>query len=392
MIRKKKSILFVRPDFHCSFFLRDEFRKNGWKADIYVQSDYPNHLLYCQEDILRAPLHIENSTQSKFLMLINEVTLAMWWHFRFLRYEYHLYYGRPPIFFNFLERIGFLNRLFKKGFLWELWIAKKLGIKLLYIPTGCHDNDLKITWSEFDGGSVCGNCGFSERCDDNANALNFSRVNRFFSFAIGNDAEAKKSKEIVEKIIKYKSIDLNLWAPDIDIPEEHRLDTTSNIRILHGSQLSKSGRLQGGKNIKGSPFVLEAIEKLQAEGFPVEYLYIDDKASSHMRYYQAQADIVVEQLIYGWWGSTAVEAAALGKPVVCYLRPSWKNAFFKNFPEYESLPIVEANTRTIYDVLKSLVVDSRLRKMRGAESRRFAERHFDPRRNAHSLIRLLESI
>ena len=39
-----------------------------------------------------------------------------------------------------------------------------------------------------------------------------------------------------------------------------------------------------------------------------------------MRYYQVQADIIVEQLIYGWWGSTAIEGM-LGKPVTVILIP-----------------------------------------------------------------------
>ena len=48
---KRKSILFVRPDYHCSFFYRDEFLKKGWKADIIVNHDYPDDLLYSNKNI-----------------------------------------------------------------------------------------------------------------------------------------------------------------------------------------------------------------------------------------------------------------------------------------------------------------------------------------------------
>jgi glycosyltransferase involved in cell wall biosynthesis len=138
--------------------------------------------------------------------------------------------------------------------------------------------------------------------------------------------------------------------------------------------------------------VLAAIEQLKSEGHAVDYMYISDKPSNQMRFYQAQADIVVEQLIYGWWGSTGVETMALGKPVVCYIRPSWKELFLSLYKEHEDIPIVEADTQTVYESLKRLVVDADYRKQKGMESRLFAERHFNPKENTKSLIQILEKL
>ena len=137
---------------------------------------------------------------------------------------------------------------------------------------------------------------------------------------------------------------------------------------------------------------MEAIERLQNEGHSIEYFFIQDKPSNQMRFYQAQADIVVEQLIVGWWGSTFVETSALGKPVICYLRPSWKEFFFKTFPEYKTLPVIEADTKTVYDSLKKLVVDHDFRRMQGIESRKFAEQHFSVQKNTQSFIKYMESL
>ena len=111
-----------------------------------------------------------------------------------------------------------------------------------------------------------------------------------------------------------------------------------------------------------------------------------------MRFYQVQADIVVEQLLSGIWGSTGVETMALGKPVVCYLRQSWKDYFFESFPEYDSLPIIEANIENIYDILKKLVIDEAYRLQKGKESREFAINHFNPTKNTIGLINLLNSL
>jgi hypothetical protein len=197
---------------------------------------------------------------------------------------------------------------------------------------------------------------------------------------------------MVDKPVKYKAIDLNLWRPGMEIPAEHLLPPTQNLRILHSAYLEKSDRTWEGRNIKGSPYVVAAIEQLQAEGYPVEYLYISNKPSNQMRFYQAQADIVVEQLIYGWWGSTGVETMTLGKPVVCYLRPSWKEHFLSTFPEYTDVPAINASTTTIYEELKKLVVDADYRKQKGEDSRRFALQHFDPAKNTRAFIQILEKL
>ena len=384
---RKKSILFLRPDYHCSFFYRDEFRKLGWKADIFLSPGYPENLLYSNEDVLQAPKL--SGTRFRPIRWLNHIMMLLWWLTQFWRYEFHLYYGRPPL-FNFMEEHLGWTRLLGKNFLVELWFAKLFGVKLIFLPTGCHDDESKENFTKLDKGNVCGNCGYWNKCDDALNNLNFTRIGRFFDMQIG--VGAINSTQFQMTHMKYKSIDLNLWQPILTVPPEHQLVASDKIRILHSAYLGKSGRDWQGRNIKGSPFVLAAIERLKQEGHPIEYYFIENKPSNQMRFYQAQADIVVEQLIYGWWGSTGVETMALGKPVVCYLRPSWKTFFLKTFPEYDSLPIVEADTNTIYDVLKKLVTDADYRRRKGEESRRFAEAHFDPEKNAKAFAKLLEAL
>ena len=124
----------------------------------------------------------------------------------------------------------------------------------------------------------------------------------------------------------------------------------------------------------------------------MEYFFISNKLSNQMRFYQAQADIIVDQLIYGSWGSTGLEAMALGKPVVCYLRPTWKAFFLKMFPKVKDLPIVEADTDTIYNVLKKLVTVPSFRARKSLESRRFAEELYDVKKNTKELMNILQTL
>lgn len=385
-MRARKSVLFVRPDYHCSFFYRDALRESGWKADIFVNPGYPQSLLYSDSDILKT---FQIKSKNLLPKIFNRILLIFSWLAFFWRYRYHVYYGRPPVIPPIRGNLG-LKKLFGKNFVFELWLAKLFKIKLIFLPTGCYDDESKENYSKLDNGNVCNNCGFWDRCSDQLNNLNFSRIRRYFDMNIG--VGAINSSQFPMTHMKYKSIDLDLWSPDIVIPKEHLLPSTKKLRILHSAYLEKSGRNWKGRNIKGSPFVLEAIERLQNEGHSIEYFFIQDKPSNQMRFYQAQADIVVEQLIVGWWGSTFVETSALGKPVICYLRPSWKEFFFKTFPEYKTLPVIEADTKTVYDSLKKLVVDHDFRRMQGIESRKFAEQHFSVQKNTQSFIKYMESL
>lgn len=382
---KNKSILFICPDYHCSFLYRDELRRLGWKADIYVSSEYPEKLLYSEQDILRAPKLNSNHSVSIY---INFLLRSLYILLLLPRYKYHFYYGAINQ-IDFLENKLGLNEIFGDGFSLFLWLQKLFRRKVIHVGSGCLEEETRKNFSKLDDGNVCDNCGWgSVVCSDEKNITKFSSIRKYVDLSVGMGS--LDSSQFRATHFKYKVIDLDLWHPNMDIPKQFKLPVTDNLRILHS--FFKENRENDGLNIKGSPFVLDAIDRLKQEGHKLEYMYITDAPSKYMRYYQVQADIVVEQLIYGWWGSTFVETSSLGKPVICYLRPAWKRYFLKTFPEYDELPIVEANTKTIYDVLKNLVTDHEYREERGRKSRQFAKQHFDSKKNALAMAELLRKL
>jgi len=99
-----------------------------------------------------------------------------------------------------------------------------------------------------------------------------------------------------------------------------------------------------------------------------------------------QADIVVDQLLLGVHGIFSVEAMALGKPVLCYIRDD----LVEKYPS--DLPIVNANPDTIEVELEKLLVNPQLRTEIGKRSREFTERYHDSRVVARKLIKLYESL
>ena len=383
----RKSILFICPDYHGAFLYRDTLRHMGWRVNVYVPEQFPEKLLYSEQDVISLPKRPTHSGQWPILFFLARIwyyILKSFWLIRHIfTYKYLFYYGD-------LTPIPLLMRnKWKHPVSCTLALAKFFGIKIIVSPSGCMQQETKENFMKLDEGNVCGNCGWSkETCNDERNNSNFDLVRRYADMMVGFGE--MDSSQFKMTHFKYKSLDLDLWKPDLEIPEEHRLPKTTKLRILHS--FIKENRENNGKNIKGSPSILSAIKQLKAEGHQVEYLYVNDIHIRDMRYYQVQADIAVEQLIYGWWGSTGVETMALGKPVVCYLRPSWKEFFFKTFPEYTALPIVEANTQNIYKVLKELVENKKYREKKGRESREFAEQHFNVKKNAKELVSVLEKL
>ena len=105
-----------------------------------------------------------------------------------------------------------------------------------------------------------------------------------------------------------------------------------------------------------------------------------------VRFVQVQADIVVDMLTFGWFGSNVREALMLGKPVVCYLRPEWLERMRGEIPSYiDELPVVSATPETVEDVLKDLVEHPEKRRELSERGRRFALRWHSAKAGARRL-------
>jgi glycosyltransferase involved in cell wall biosynthesis len=121
---------------------------------------------------------------------------------------------------------------------------------------------------------------------------------------------------------------------------------------------------------KGSEHVIAAIEGLDADLELVEGLHHDQA----LERYRA-ADIVVDQLNAGWYGLFAIEAMALGKPVVTFLHDE---ALRRTEEAFDTrVPIVSATAETLRETLRPLVADAARRRDLGAASRAYVERVHD---------------
>jgi hypothetical protein len=76
------------------------------------------------------------------------------------------------------------------------------------------------------------------------------------------------------------------------------------------------------------------IERLRGEGMALELIEPTGIPNKEVRFLQAQADIFLDMLTYGWFGANIREAMMLAKPVICFIRPEWLESLREEIPEY----------------------------------------------------------
>ena len=130
---------------------------------------------------------------------------------------------------------------------------------------------------------------------------------------------------------------------------------------------------------KGTRHVIEACAQL-----PVELELVENLPHDEARERYARADIVVDQLNAGWHGVFALEAMALGKPVVGHLKPDVVDRSAEAFGV--RVPIVPATADTLVEALVPLVESPARRRELGAQGRAYVERVHDPARMADRLL------
>jgi glycosyltransferase involved in cell wall biosynthesis len=136
---------------------------------------------------------------------------------------------------------------------------------------------------------------------------------------------------------------------------------------------------------KGTDAVIAACAAL-----PVDLEIIEGLPHREARRRYEAADIVIDQLKVGWYGVFAIEAMALGKPVICYLHEDALRETERAFKT--NVPVLSATSDTLEHQLQALVESSDLRRRVGASSRAYAEKLHDVDRIADQLIAIYERI
>ena len=120
------------------------------------------------------------------------------------------------------------------------------------------------------------------------------------------------------------------------------------------------------RGAKGTDAISEAVEALKKDGLEFDFVLLEGLSHAELMTELAEADIVIDQIVIGWYGVLAVEAMALGKAVVAFIRDDLVD-------EVPQGVLVNASPKTIARRLRELIVDPDLRADLGKSARRYVE-------------------
>ncbi len=173
--------------------------------------------------------------------------------------------------------------------------------------------------------------------------------------------------------------DLRRWLPGAEFRPYANIDPFSvSPTPLPGGDEVVVAHAPSDRAQKGTAQVIAAIDSLRAEGVPVRLDLIEGASREEAIERTQRADVVVDQLNLGWYGGYAVEAMALGRPVLCHIRDEEPG----DNPFGDELPVIRTRAETLRDDLQAFLRDPGRMREAGSQSRSFVEVRHDPRRIA----------
>lgn len=159
------------------------------------------------------------------------------------------------------------------------------------------------------------------------------------------------------------------WSPHpIDIPAmaANRVHRDDGLIVIHHSPTNR--------RVKSTAIFLEAMDRLMREDPRVRVQLVEGKSWRENLALKGRADILYDQIILGW-GTNALEAWAMGLPVVAATEfPKVRERMLETLGE---IPSMEATAETLYDALRTLVNEPEVRAEYAARGQRYVTRWHD---------------
>jgi glycosyltransferase involved in cell wall biosynthesis len=319
-------------------------RKLGIESDLVIFKS--NWLNYKYDK----NLHLE-----KYYLPHNIIKLLLFFRNAINHYDvFHFNFGRSIIDYPYLLDY------------FDLPILKRKNKKIIMTFQGCDARVKTYCKDSFDISACieCENSWCGPKDDKKVNRLKKAESLTDQIFVLNPDLMYHFSNP---KLMLYSSVDLDEWKSVKSAPNK-------KIKILHAPS---------NRSIKGTKYVIDVCNSLNREGFENELVLLENIPHDQVKDYYLKSDIVIDQLLCGWYGGFAVEAMAMEKPVISYLR---KDDLDKFVPFKDEIPIINSTKDSLYDNLIPLIEKESLRRKKGKEGRRYVEKYHDPNKIAKNLI------
>lgn len=329
--------------------LKSGFEELGIIADFYTTEKILHKYDYSEKFNAK----INRITYSNFL-LIRYIQLALLMIRLVLRYDY----------FIFLQG-GSLLSDFK-----DIKLLKKMGKKVSVIFAGCDvrvpDIVMKYKWNP------CIDCSESYQklvgCKFPDKYKMLEDINQNFDIIFSPDECGGYFKE---KYITY-------YFPVKDIGGAktiiHSATTRKSLRIAHAPS---------NEEYKGSKHIYSAIDILKNR-YEFEFIKLQNLSKDDLIEEILKCDLVIDQMLVGFYGILTVEAMLLSKPVVCYIKDDIWSKIEKDSPIYN------ANPDNLVNVLEKILRNPSELNKRGEVSRNYALDYHSPKKIAKKMLKIFK--
>lgn len=180
---------------------------------------------------------------------------------------------------------------------------------------------------------------------------------------------------MIDGFSRWDSLSPNFLSIDLHTWERKRLFSEVDgrngvVNVVHSPN---------HRGVKGTEFIIQAIEDLKKEGLKVNLILLENKKNDEVkRILLEEADILIEQLIIVGYALSAIEGLAAGLPVVSNLEDTNFSQLFSRYSFLGECPLVSSSPETIKDVLRILITQPSLRKDLGECGRRYASKYHSP--------------
>lgn len=160
------------------------------------------------------------------------------------------------------------------------------------------------------------------------------------------------------------TIDTVAWdAPAPEVPD--RFTAQRPMRVLHAPN---------HRAIKGTDRIIEAVRLMRADGLHVELRLVERQPNDQVRRAIEGSDVVVDQLVIGWYAMFAIESMSLRRAVLCHVRPDLAalHVAAGTAPE-GGFPFIPADSGTVEHALRRLYETPVSIREAGDRGRRFVE-------------------
>ena len=363
----RRAVLYVGHLYYYPWYLSRGLRRLGWQADVLNWDANPDSQIYYHGEDYRFDYESEGH-------VYKHLRFYLW---SLLRYDIFHFSNAHGIVFGFTLHAWFKQRF---GDFSEIYLIKKCGKKIVYSNNACLDGVSQTSFAKWGTESVCSICiwrNVPTVCSDERNLAwgQFRNTVADYQCTLGGNRIDYNDAPTVHEVPEFYCQDSGFWNPRLEVPLAFQFSSESKqtVWLYHGVGNKDDRTSESGMNIHTSHVYYPIVEKLKKDGMALEIVSPTGIPNKEVRFIQAQCDLFLDMLTYGWFGAMAREAMMLGKPVICHLRPEWLESMKREIPEYVAeLPIIDASPDTVEGVLRDLIANPEKRREIGHHSREFA--------------------